>query len=100
MDVGELKTEQRISYLASSCRTKTSRRELIDIAKKFSQNLEGGDGDNGMKYVYIYKNLLRDMKIYFLQQYQEFINNVNPQSSHLLKNDKSSLFHAHILLFV
>jgi hypothetical protein len=69
MDVSELKTEQRISYLAASCRTKTPRRELIDIAKKFSQNLDNGEGENSMKYVYIYKNLLRDMKIYYLQQY-------------------------------
>lgn len=72
VDIKKLQTEYRLSYLAASCRTKTPRRELIQIAKKFAIGFEEINASEeqqlSSKYQYIFKNLLRDIKIYYQDQ--------------------------------
>lgn len=102
MDIKTLQTEFRISYLASSCRTKTPRRELIQIAKKFAIGFEEinaqEEQEPGSKYQYIYKNLLRDIKIYYQTQLNQFI--IDRGIMGHTKKEKDFFFPSQILLFV
>lgn len=104
MDINKLQTEYRLSYLAASCRTKTPRRELIQIAKKFAIGFEEINASEeqqlSSKYQYIFKNLLRDIKIYYQDQLQQFRIDEKINGTLLSKKEKDLLFPCQILLFV
>jgi hypothetical protein len=104
VDINKLQTEYRLSYLAASCRTKTPRRKLIQIAKKFAIGFEEINASEeqqlSSKYQYIFKNLLRDIKIYYQDQLQQFKIDEKINGTLLSKKEKDLLFPSQILLFV
>ena len=73
VDINTLQTDNRISYLGFNCRTKTPRVQLVQIAKKFSRGIEKFQNqENSSKYQYIFKNLLREIKIFYQEQLHQF----------------------------
>ena len=66
--------ENRLFTLAGEQCTEKTRAEILQIATKFGQGIEL-DQVNGKqkKTIGIYKNLLRDFRIYFNEQYCEFL---------------------------
>jgi hypothetical protein len=73
--------ESRLEKLGSKCQTTLSHANLVKIAQYFSKNLEiscaevakGSKSNHKYRYYNVYKNLLRDMKIYFKQRFVDLV---------------------------
>lgn len=77
---------------------------MIQIARKFAKGFEEINADDNLelsaKYQYIYKNLLRDIKIYYQDSFKNFRRDQKLTHMGLSKQDKDFLLPPLVLFYV
>ena len=70
----QLLSDKRIMKMAGNCRTKTSHNQNILLAQAFKTAIEFPESENcnSNRFTNLYKNLIRDIQIFFKLKFKQF----------------------------
>ena len=75
----KLKHENQLQKLCLLSNNISSRSEFYRIARKFTKNISfsNEEGNGGNRCVNVYKNLLRDIRIFYTEEFKQFVKSID-----------------------
>ena len=79
MDDNQIKHDNRLTYIAKDAKQSLTKGQIFQIANQFRHNikLDNNSSTSNQKCVNIYKNLARDIRMHFIQQFYRFLGEHN-----------------------